>query len=83
VVGAATSNTAIAGGLNKPVVLFMFNPARAAFAFATGTYPFYNWIPLVALKDREPQEVVADLRTRADQLLAGLSDPTIGGVLSD
>jgi ADP-heptose:LPS heptosyltransferase len=83
VVGAATSNTAIAGGLNKPVVLFMYNPARAAFAFATGTYPFYNWIPLVALKDREPQEVVADLRTRADQLLAGLSDPTIGGVLSD
>jgi hypothetical protein len=33
---------------------------------------------LVALKDREPQEVVAELRTRADQLLAGLSDPTTG-----
>ena len=83
VVGAATSNTAIAGGLNKPVVLFMYNPARAAFAFSTGTYPFYNWTPLVALKDREPQQVVADLRSRADQLLAGLPDPTTGEVLGD
>jgi len=69
--------------LNKPVVLFMYNPARAAFAFSTGTYPFYNWTPLVALKDREPQQVVVDLRSRADQLLAGLSDPTTGEVLGD
>ena len=83
VVGAATSNTAIAGGLNKPLVLFMFNPARAAFAFATGTYPFYNWTPLVALKDREPAEVVADLRVRAEQLLAGLQGPTSGGASGD
>jgi hypothetical protein len=71
VVGAATCNTAIAGGLNKPLVLFVFNPARAAFAFMTGTYPFYNWTPLVALKGREPTEVVADLRNRVGDLLAG------------
>jgi hypothetical protein len=79
VVGAATSNTAIAGGLNKPLVLFLFDPARAAFAFRTGTYPFYNWTPLVALKGREPTEVVADLRNRVGDLLAGHPDPA-GGV---
>jgi hypothetical protein len=78
VVGAATSNTAIAGGLNKPLVLFLFNPARAAFAFATGTYPFYNWTPLVALKNRESAEVVADLRSRTEKLLSELVDPTTG-----
>ena len=83
VVGAATSNTAIAGGLNKPLVLFLFNPARAAFAFATGTYPFYNWTPLVALKNREPAEVVADLRSRTEKLLSELEDPTTGEGLAD
>jgi len=61
VVGAATTNTALAAACNKPLVLCMAHPERAIFGFGTRHYPFWNWAPAVKIAGRTRSDVVDEL----------------------
>ena len=65
VVGAATTNTALAAACNKPLVLCMAYPERAIFGFGTRHYPFWNWAPAVKIAGRARTNVVDELFQRA------------------
>jgi ADP-heptose:LPS heptosyltransferase len=61
IVGAATTNTALAAACNKPLVLCMAHPERAIFGFGTHHYPFWNWAPAVKIAGRTRSDVVDEL----------------------
>jgi hypothetical protein len=61
IVGAATTNTALAAACNKPLVLCMAHPDRAIFGFGTRHYPFWNWAPAVKIAGRTRSDVVDEL----------------------
>ena len=61
IVGAATTNTALAAACNKPLVLCMAHPERAIFGFGTRHYPFWNWAPAVKIAGRTRSDVVDEL----------------------
>jgi hypothetical protein len=61
IVGAATTNTALAAACNKPLVLCMAHPERPIFGFGTCHYPFWNWAPAVKIADRTRSDVVDEL----------------------
>lgn len=61
IVGAATTNTALAAACNKPLVLCMAHPERAIFGFGTCHYPFWNWAPAVKIAGRARSDVVDEL----------------------
>jgi hypothetical protein len=61
IVGAATTNTALAAACNKPLILCIAHPDRAIFSFGTHHYPFWNWAPAIKIAGRTRSDVVDEL----------------------
>jgi len=80
IVGAATTNTALAAACNKPLVLCMAHPERAIFGFGTGHYPFWNWAPAVKIAGCTRSDVVDELFQRGLALVGVHLPPKIATI---
>jgi hypothetical protein len=80
IVGAATTNTALAAACNKPLVLCMAHPDRAIFGFGTCHYPFWNWAPAVKIAGRARSDVVDELFQSGLALIGAHLPPKIATI---
>jgi hypothetical protein len=80
IVGAATTNTALAAACNKPLMLCMAHPERAIFGFGTCHYPFWNWAPAVKIAGRTRSDVVDELFQRGLALVGVHLPPKIATI---